>query len=113
MIKVSGHRIGTGEVESALISHPAVSEAAVVGVPNDIKGEGIYAFVTTKSDIIPTEALKKELVQQVRDKIGPLASPEEIQWATDLPKLAREKSCDVFCAKLRAMKWMRWVTYPL
>ena len=86
VIKVSGHRIGTGEVESALISHPAVSEAAVVGVPNDIKGEGIYAFVTTKADIIPTDALKKELVQQVRHKIGPLATPEEIQWTTDLPK---------------------------
>ena len=69
-----------------MISHRAVSEAAVVGVPNDIKGEGIYAFVTTKADIIPTDALKKELVQQVRHKIGPLATPEEIQWTTDLPK---------------------------
>ena len=86
IIKVSGHRISTAEIESALVSHPAISEAAVVGVPNDIKGEGIYAFVTTKNNIIPTDALKKELMQQVREKIGPLATPENIQWTSALPK---------------------------
>ena len=86
VIKVSGHRIGTEEVESALVSHPSISEAAVVGIPNDIKGEGIYAFVTTKIDITPSENLKKELVQQVREKIGPLATPEGIQWTPALPK---------------------------
>ncbi len=86
VIKVSGHRMGTEEIESALVSHPAIAEAAVVGVPHEIKGEGIYAFVTTKAGITPTDALKKELVQQVREKIGPLAAPENIQWATGLPK---------------------------
>ena len=86
VIKVSGHRIGTAEVENALVSHPAISEAAVVGIPHDIKGEVIYAFVTPKADIETTDALKKELSQQVRDKIGPLATPETIQWAAALPK---------------------------
>lgn len=86
VIKVSGHRISTAEVESALVSHPAMSEAAVVGIPHDIKGEVIYAFVTAKADVTPTDALKKELIQLVRDKIGPLATPETIQWARALPK---------------------------
>ena len=86
VIKVSGHRIGTAEVENALLSHPAISEAAVVGIPHDIKGEVIYAFVTPKVEIEPTEALKKELAQQVRQTIGPLATPETIQWAAALPK---------------------------
>ena len=86
VLNVSGHRIGTEEVESALVSHAAVSEAAVVGIPNDIKGEGIYAFVTIKVGILPNEELKKELVQQVREKIGAVATPEKIQWASALPK---------------------------
>lgn len=86
VIKVSGHRIGTEEIESALISHPSISEAAVVGRPNEIKGESIYAFVTTKININPNDELKKQLVQQVRDKIGPLATPESIQWTAALPK---------------------------
>lgn len=86
VIKVSGHRIGSQELESALLSHPAVSEAAVVSIPNELTGEGIYAFVTTKAHIEPTEALKKELIQQVREEIGPIAKPEEIQWAGALPK---------------------------
>ena len=86
VIKVSGHRISTEEIESALVSHPAVSEAAAVGVPHDIKGESIYSFVITRVDIIPTDALKKELIQQVRDKIGSLAAPETIQWTIALPK---------------------------
>ncbi len=86
IIKVSGHRIGTEELESALISHPAVAEAAVVGIPHDIKGEAIFAFVTVKTSVKPTDALKKELIQHVRDKIGSLATPEGIQWTTSLPK---------------------------
>lgn len=86
VINVSGHRIGSGELESALGSHPAVSESAVVGYPHAIKGEGIFAFVTTKSTFVTTEALKKELIQQVRDKIGPLATPDCIQWTLALPK---------------------------
>ena len=86
IIKVSGHRIGTEELESALVSHTAVAEAAVVGIPHDIKGEGIFAFVTVNTATQPTESLKKELIQHVRDKIGPLATPEGIQWTASLPK---------------------------
>lgn len=86
VIKVSGHRIGTAELESAFISHPAVSEVAVVGIPHEIKGEGIFAFVCLKAGIEPTDNLKHELINQIRTKIGPLATPETIQWTTSLPK---------------------------
>jgi len=86
VIKVSGHRIGTAEVESALVSHSSVAEAAVVGIPHEIKGQGIYAFVTLKSGVDKSEALKKELVAHVRKEIGPIASPDEIQFADALPK---------------------------
>ncbi|MDA9271992.1 acetate--CoA ligase [bacterium] len=86
VIKVSGHRLGTEELESALISHAAISEAAVVGVPHEIKGEGIFAFVTPKAAVIPTNDLKQALIQHVRNKIGPLATIEDIQWTSALPK---------------------------
>ena len=86
VINVSGHRMGTAEVESALVLHEAVTEAAVVGYPHDIKGEGIYAYVTLMDGFEPSEALRKELVQQVRHQIGPIASPDKIQWASGLPK---------------------------
>ena len=86
VINVSGHRMGTAEVESALVAHPQVAEAAVVGFPHDIKGQGIYAYVTLNSGIEPTEALRKELVAWVRKEIGPIASPDAIQWAPGLPK---------------------------
>ncbi|TDQ83983.1 acetyl-coenzyme A synthetase [Dongia mobilis] len=86
VINVSGHRMGTAEVESALVAHPKVAEAAVVGYPHDIKGQGIYAYVTLKSGEQPTEELRKELVQWVRKEIGPIASPDLIQWAPGLPK---------------------------
>ncbi len=86
VIKVSGHRIGTAEVESALVSHPAVAEAAVVGTPHAIKGQGIYAFVTLKAGISKSDVLKGELVAHVRKEIGPIASPDEIQFADALPK---------------------------
>ena len=86
VIKVSGHRIGTEEIESALLSHQAVSEAAVVSIPNAITGEGIYAFVTTKQGINNTSDLKNQLIQTVRNCIGPIATPEVIQWAAVLPK---------------------------
>lgn len=86
VIKVSGHRIGTEEVESALVSHPAISEAGVVGAPHEIKGECIHAFVITKAHIKPSEELQKELIQHIREKIGPLATPEKIQWTAALPK---------------------------
>ncbi len=86
VINVSGHRMGTAEVESALVSHAKVAEAAVVGFPHDIKGQGIYAYVTLKTGVEPTEALRKELVAWVRRQIGPIASPDAIQWAPGLPK---------------------------
>lgn len=86
VIKISGHRIGTQEVESALIQHPAVSEAAVVAVPDDIKGQNIYAYVTLKAGQQASEALKKELVQVVRENLGPIATPKYIQWADGMPK---------------------------
>jgi acetyl-CoA synthetase len=86
VINVSGHRLGTAEVESALETHPAVAEAAVVGVPHDVKGEAIYAFVILESNQSPSEELRKELTQQVRRLIGPIATPERIQWAHALPK---------------------------
>ncbi len=86
VINVSGHRMGTAEVESALVAHPKVAEAAVVGFPHDIKGQGIYAYVTLMVGEEPTEALRKELIAWVRKEIGPIASPDAIQWAPGLPK---------------------------
>ena len=86
VINVSGHRMGTAEVESALVLHDAVAEAAVVGFPHDIKGQGIYAYVTLMQDAAPSPELNRELVQHVRREIGPIASPDVIQWAPGLPK---------------------------
>jgi acetyl-CoA synthetase len=86
VINVAGHRLGTAEVESALVAHPKVSEAAVVGYPHDIKGQGIYAYVTLMAGEHPSEELRKELVQWVRKEIGPIASPDLIQFAPSLPK---------------------------
>ena len=86
VINVSGHRMGTAEVESALVAHKAVAEAAVVGMPHDIKGQGIYAYVTLKTGVEKTDALKKELTAHVRTVIGPIATPDKIQWADGLPK---------------------------
>ncbi len=86
VINVSGHRMGTAEVESALVAHSLVAEAAVVGYPHEIKGQGIYAYVTLNIGVNPDEELRKELVQWVRKEIGPIASPDLIQWAPSLPK---------------------------
>jgi len=86
VINVAGHRLGTAEVESALVAHPKVSEAAVVGYPHDIKGQGIYAYVTLMTGEHPTEELRKELTGWVRKEIGPIASPDLIQFAPNLPK---------------------------
>ncbi|WP_062219851.1 acetate--CoA ligase [Aureimonas sp. D3] len=86
VINVSGHRMGTAEVESALVSHPKVSEAAVVGYPHDVKGQGIYCYVTLMEGETPSEELKKELVAHVRGEIGPIASPDKIQFSPGLPK---------------------------
>ncbi len=86
VINVSGHRMGTAEVESALVAHPQVAEAAVVGYPHNIKGQGIYAYVTLMNGVEPTEDLRKELEKWVRTEIGPIAKPDLIQWAPGLPK---------------------------
>ena len=86
VINVSGHRIGTAEVESALVSHALVAEAAVVGMPHEIKGQGIYAYVTLNVGVEKSDALKKELVAHVRKEIGPIAAPDKIQFADGLPK---------------------------
>ncbi len=86
VINISGHRLGTAEVESALVSHTAVAEAAVVGFPHDIKGQGIYAYVTLKTGYTADDNLKKELAKHVRNEIGPIATPDVIQWAPGLPK---------------------------
>ncbi len=86
VLNVSGHRLGTAELESALVLHDAVAEAAVVGYPHDIKGQGIYAYVTLVKGVEPSEALRKELVKLVRSEIGPIATPDVIQWAPGLPK---------------------------
>ena len=86
VINVAGHRLGTAEIESALVAHAKVAEAAVVGFPHDIKGQGIYAYVTLMAGEEPTEALRKELVAWVRKEIGPIATPDFIQWAPGLPK---------------------------
>jgi acetyl-CoA synthetase len=86
VLNVSGHRIGTAELESALVAHEKVAEAAVVGYPHEVKGQGIYAFVTLVRGVNPTEALRDELVQDVRDRIGPIASPDHIQFTDSLPK---------------------------
>ena len=86
VIKVSGHRIGAAEVESALVGHPSVAEAAVVGYPHPVKGEAIHAFVTLKADQTPSKLLNQALVQQIRETIGPIAVPDKIQFAPALPK---------------------------
>jgi len=86
IINVSGHRMGTAEVESALVAHPKVAEAAVVGYPHEIKGQSIYAYVTLNAGVEKSDELKKELANHVRKEIGPIATPEKIQWADGLPK---------------------------
>ena len=86
VINVSGHRMGTAEVESALVAHPKVSESAVVGYPHEIKGQGIYAYVTLMAGEIPSDSLRLELEKWVRKEIGPIAKPDLIQWAPGLPK---------------------------
>jgi acetyl-CoA synthetase len=105
VINVSGHRMGTAEVESALVAHPKVAEAAVVGYPHDIKGQGIYAYVTLTAGEEPTETLRKELVQWVRKEIGPIASPDLIQWAPSLPKTRSGKIMRRILRKIAANEY--------
>ena len=105
VLNVSGHRLGTAEVESALVAHAAVAEAAVVGYPHDIKGQGIYCYVTLAVGHEPTEALRKELVQQVRKEIGPTATPDLIQWAPSLPKTRSGKIMRRILRKIAANEY--------
>lgn len=102
VINVSGHRLGTAEVESALVSHNLVAEAAVVGMPHEIKGQGIYAFVTLKADVEKSDALKKELVLHVHKEIGPIAKPDKIQFADALPKTRSGKIMRRILTKIAA-----------
>ncbi len=105
VINVSGHRMGTAEVESALVAHPKVAEAAVVGYPHDIKGQGIYAYVTLKAGEATSEELRKELVNWVRKEIGPIASPDLIQWAPGLPKTRSGKIMRRILRKIAANEY--------
>ena len=102
VINVSGHRLGTAEIESALVAHKLVAEAAVVGMPHDLKGQGIYAFVTLKVDVEGGADLKKELVQWVRKEIGPIATPDEIQFTDALPKTRSGKIMRRILTKIAA-----------
>ncbi|MHC8491177.1 acetate--CoA ligase [Thalassospira sp. SM2505] len=105
VINVSGHRMGTAEVESALVAHSKVAEAAVVGVPHDIKGQGIYAYVTLNAGEEPTEELRLELVKWVRKEIGPIASPDFIQWSPGLPKTRSGKIMRRILRKIAANEY--------
>lgn len=86
VLNVAGHRLGTAELESVLVAHPTVAEAAVVGFPHDIKGQAIYCYVTLKNGVLPSDQLRKDLIQWVRDEISPIATPDRLQWAPALPK---------------------------
>jgi acetyl-CoA synthetase len=102
VINVSGHRIGTAEVESALVSHAKVVEAAVLGVPHEIKGQGIYAFVTLMAHVGKSDELKRELIAHVRKEIGPIATPDKVQFADALPKTRSGKIMRRILAKIGA-----------
>ena len=108
VINVSGHRLGTAEIESAIDEHEYVAESAVVGFPHDIKGQGIYAYVTLMEGIKPSDAFKEEVVTIVRKTIGPIATPDIIQFAPALPKTRSGKLCVAFYAKLRPEFWNAW-----
>ncbi|HSK38479.1 MAG TPA: acetate--CoA ligase [Arenibaculum sp.] len=105
VINVSGHRMGTAEIESALVAHPKVAEAAVVGYPHDLKGQGIYAYVTLNAGEKATEELRKELVTWVRKEIGPIATPDLIQWAPGLPKTRSGKIMRRILRKIAANEY--------
>ncbi|MEK6775519.1 MAG: acetate--CoA ligase [bacterium] len=105
VINVSGHRIGTAEVESALVLHKSVAEAAVVGYPHEIKGQGIYSYVTLKDSLTPSAELKEELIRMVRKEIGPIATPDIIHWAPGLPKTRSGKIMRRILRKIASMEY--------
>ena len=113
VLNVSGHRIGTSDVEGALVSYPEVAEAAVVGYPHPIKGTGIYAYVTLNDGVEPSDDLKKELVVHVRKVVGPIATPDKMQFAPPAcPRPARARSCAASCARSPRASSTRWATPP-
>ena len=110
MINVSGHRIGTAEVESALVAHPKVAEAAVVGYPHDIKGQGIYAYVTLMAGEQPSEELARNWSPWVRKEIGAIAAPDLIQFAPGLPKTRSGKIMRRILRKIAENEFGNWAT---
>jgi acetyl-CoA synthetase len=96
VLNIAGHRLGTAEIESALVSHDSVAEAAVVGYPHDIKGQGIYCYVTLIVDVEPSAELEAELRQHVRGEISPIATPDFIHFTPALPRRGRARSCAGF-----------------
>ncbi len=111
VLNVAGHRIGTAEVESALVSHPAVAEAAAIGVPDPMKGETIKVFVQVRSDHVASDALSAALIEHVRRELGPIATPSSLEFVAALPKTRSGKSCDVFL-KLKRQVLMREMFPP-
>ena len=105
VLNVSGHRMGTAEVESALVAHPKVAEAAVVGYPHDIKGQGIYAYVTLVADAVADDQLAAELRQCTQKEIGPIATPDLLQWAPQLPKTRSGKIMRRILRKIAANEY--------
>ena len=105
VLNVCGHRMGTAEIESALVAHPQVAEAAVVGYPHDIKGQGIYCYVTLKIDVEPDEQLRQALIAWVREQIGPIATPDRLQWAPGLPKTRSGKIMRRILRKIAANEY--------
>jgi hypothetical protein len=112
VLNVSGHRMGTAEIESAMVAHPKVAEAAVVGVPHDIKGQGIYVYVTLNAGEEPSEQLRLELKNWVRKEIGPIASPDVIQWAPGLPKTRSGKIMRRILRKIATGEYDAWAISP-
>ena len=111
VINVSGHRIGSAEIESALVSCLQVAEAAVVGYPHPVKGEGIYAYVTVKEGAVINDDLRDELRNQVREVIGPIATPDVIHFAKRCPRPEAARSCVVSCARSPPRKPITWARY--
>jgi len=104
VLNVSGHRLGTAELESALVSHASVAESAVVGYPHDVKGEGIYAYVILKGGVQDSDALRSELINHVREEIGPIAKPDKLQFTAGLPKTRSGKIMRRILRKIAAGK---------
>ena len=108
MLNISGHRLGTAEIESALVLHPKVAESAVVGYPHELTGQGIYAYVTLMAGEAGSDELQAELVKLVRKEIGPIAKVNIIQWHRVYRRCGRVRLCGGYCGRLRRMRRMGW-----